>query len=235
MGAYLTLLVSKDVSQEEWDPIFKESVKMLDTFPLAMEKTKVIKGYPFNCLVKAEYKEGSDHWETCGNYDYMDSAETQYFPRYVKCYDGVAPDVKDPLIKRYDYRIDNSFYVFGNKIQMCSYGLYLLAIAMMVEHRLPSRTYTYGDIYNPQIERAVEVANSVLDYNISLPDNFSVEKLFKRINDFPIPENDKLKLLNSEARFLLTEEEWRFIEKNFSKEVIDSVYKTKPDFASMEQ
>ncbi len=53
MGAYLTLLVSKDVSQEEWDPIFKESVKMLDTFPLAMEKTKVIKGYPFNCLVKA--------------------------------------------------------------------------------------------------------------------------------------------------------------------------------------
>ena len=73
------------------------------------------------------------------------------------------------------------------------------------------------------------------NYNISLPDTFSLEKLFKRINDFPIPENDKLKLLNSEARFLWTEEEWRFIEKNFSKEAIDSVYKTKPDFASMEQ
>ena len=107
--------------------------------------------------------------------------------------------------------------------------------SISISHSNDGRAYTYGDIYNPQIERAVEVANSVLDYNISLPDNFSEEKLFKRINDFPIPENDKLKLLNSEARFLWTEEEWRFIEKNFSKEAIDSVYKTKPDFASMEQ
>ena len=47
MGAYLTLLVSKDVSQEEWDPIFKESVKMLDAFPLAMEKDKSNKGISF--------------------------------------------------------------------------------------------------------------------------------------------------------------------------------------------
>ena len=110
MGAYLTLLVSKDVSQEEWDPIFKESVKMLNAFPLAMEKTKVIRGYPFNCLVKAKYREGSDYWETCGNYDQMDSAETQYFPRYVKGYDGVVPDVIDPLFKRYNYPEYLEFY-----------------------------------------------------------------------------------------------------------------------------
>ena len=221
MGAYLTLLVSKDVSQEEWDPIFKESFKMLDAFPLAMEKTKVIRGYPFNCLVKAKYREGSDYWETCGNYDQMDSAETQYFPRNVKGYDGVVPDVIDPLFKRYNYKIDNSFYVFGNKIQMCSYGLYLLAIAMMVEHKLPGRAYTYGDIYIPQIERAVEVANRVLDYHISLPDTFSVQKLFTRINAFPISEIEKLTLIKSEARFLWTDEVWNFIEKNFSKKAIE--------------
>ncbi|KLU59409.1 hypothetical protein CEB3_c43950 [Peptococcaceae bacterium CEB3] len=74
--------------------------------------------------------------------------------------------------------------VFSNKTQGYPYHLYVLAIAMLVESRLPGAALVSGDINLKQAEDAREWANRYLSLPIDLPVRVDAERLWQRLREY---------------------------------------------------
>ena len=69
---------------------------------------------------------------------------------------------------------------------------YLLAIACLIEARLGTKAFTYGDITRGQCKKAVEIANEYLESPIEMPDRCDVKRFLKRVSQLPLSENEQL-------------------------------------------
>lgn len=153
-------------------------------------------------------------WNCIGDYDSMCCAENYFLPRELKRYYGDDDDnktkrshiSKDPLSfivrdKNDDaYDDDNDYYshgdsfynLWGGKTQGELYHIYLLAIGCMIESRLGSKAYVYGDITRGQCVNAVEQANKFLKNKIDVPDSCDAKRFIRRIRTLGLSEKDEI-------------------------------------------
>lgn len=213
MGISIHMGISKSVTREEWGDVYKETLQLVKAFPLAEQREASVRGIPTRCLVRTEEREYTygwlqekvdTGWFANGDYEYLSTAERYSLSRELVAeeqYDEGAPDAMLASVPDYvsgysweDERFNQNYSLWGAKTQGEPYHMYLLAIACLIESRLGRKAYVYGDITKGQCERAVRIANEHLDQAIHTPDRCDTERLFARIDDFPLTETEKLQL-----------------------------------------
>ncbi len=245
MGIFINLSISKSVTQKEWEGVYEETLRLVKNFPLAESRMTRIHGIDVYCLVltreRQETYEWNDKktrtgWHTNGDYTYMATAEDYYLPRELvneKLFDENAGDAilgAFPAYLPYNWKDDRFSHVYekwGNKTQGEPYHMYLLAVAALIEARLGSKAFTYGDITRGQFKKAVDIANQYLENPIEMPDRCYMDRLLKRVKQLPFTEREQLAAFES---FYLGTQDAEFgacIRQNFGEAAIDAYWKDK--------
>ena len=71
--------------------------------------------------------------------------------------------------------------VFDGKIQSCRYGDAVIAVAMLVESRLPGKAFVFGDIEKADIAEAIRWTADFLDKPLTVPVCHDIENLYRRL------------------------------------------------------
>ena len=228
--------ISKTVTEEEWDPVFEESLRMLEAFPLADYDVIDIDGYYFGCLSKSKFNPIEQGWGACGSLYDSGVGPRQFFPKYLGTFEerykhrNLIKGVTDPIDELNGIYLTDYYHIYGGEGSTCSYVPYLIAIALMVENRLPRRACIAGNVSDSQFIEAVDLANSVLDKPISLPDYFYRDRLFERLDALPSFEVGKLELFYNVSRFPCDKETWDFILSHYSLRSIADLCFSDPNF-----
>lgn len=212
MGICIHLDISRSVTKKEWEEVYNETLTLVETLPLAERRTVDIHGVDTMCLVHTEERSfpsawGSDDgrigWDADGDMVTMHTAEEYFLPRDLIDGEEIDENAGDailgvcPSCLDYDWndqRFKHTYSIWGNKTQGEPYHLYLLAIACLIEARLGTKAFIYGDITRGQCKMAVEIANQFLDNKIDMPDRCCADRLMKRINALEFSEAEKIEL-----------------------------------------
>jgi hypothetical protein len=105
--------------------------------------------------------------------------------------------------------------VFSSKTQGYKYHLYILAIAMLIESRLPNKALVSGDIDYEQCVKAKKWADQFLSSPIEIPVRVDVDKLVSRTAHFK-NEIEQVQFIN---KWLIADQEEKFkiIYSSFSR------------------
>lgn len=229
MGIFISLYVAHNVTQEEWEPVYEESLKLAKQFCLIDFENTELFGEELFCgiPVKERGEDGKRYWQTIGDFFSMGYAEDQSIPRQLSRCVSDPTEVKtyDPLLavvpsctRLYwkEDRCKNSFIFWGNKTQGEVYHMYLLAIGCMIESRLGGKACVAGDITIGQCRKAVELANQNLSEPIGMPVRCELEPLYRRVRNLPIKEEELLEVFQGLYLGALDREYGDFVRTYFS-------------------
>lgn len=226
MGIFIRLSISKSVTKEEWKKVYEETLQLIKNFPFAERRKIKIHDIDTICLIRTEEQEDRDEWNpnktkigwnTIGDYDNMHVAENYYLPRDIVEDNKVEPDAGDAMLQAIsvyinfdleDERFHHTYNIWGNKTQGEPYHIYLLAVAALIEARLGTKAFTYGDITRGQFKKAVEIANKYLNEPIDIPDRCDMERLLMRIKKLPLSPVDQLTVFET---FFLVHRMWGLV------------------------
>lgn len=245
MGIFIRLSISKSVTKEEWKKVYEETLQLIKNFPFAERRKIKIHDIDTICLIRTEEQEDRDEWNpnktkigwnTIGDYDNMHVAENYYLPRDIVEDNKAEPDAGDAMLQAIsvyinfdleDERFHHTYNIWGNKTQGEPYHIYLLAVAALIEARLGTKAFTYGDITRGQFKKAVEIANKYLNEPIDIPDRCDIERLLMRIKKLPLSPVDQLTVF--ETFFLGTQDVGvgAYVRQMFDDDVIDEYWKHK--------
>lgn len=245
MGIFINLLVSRSVTKEEWEKVYEETLHLVNKFPFADQKKIKIHGIDTICLVQTkEYEktygwhneETRVGWETVGDYITMKTAENYNLPRDLVGGNEVKHDARDAMFgafpaylpyDREEERFEHTYHLWGAKTQGEPYHMYLLAVACLIEARLGTRAFIYGDITRGQCRKAVEIVNQHLEHPIEMPDRCYMDRLLKRVSKMPLSEKEKLEVFET---FYLGTKDAQFgdyMRHYFSEELIEDFWRNK--------
>ena len=234
MGIYINLDISYSVTKEEWEKVYEETLKLVNAFPLAERRVIKVKGIETICIIPTKEREKTygyndenveKGWFACGDYETMQTAEEYALYRDLhnrKKYNSKAGDAMWgalPSYLNYDYndaRCNQVYDIWGPKTQGELYHMYLLAIACLIEARLGTKAFVYGDVTRGQCKRAVAFANEHLSEPIDVPDRCDMERFYARISKMRLSEKEQLEVFV--ALFLGVKDEMfgKFIREKFS-------------------
>ena len=210
MGIFINLLISKSVTKEEWEAVYEETLELIKHLPFAEVRTVKIHDIGTTCLVKTEERTETKNawgkeeiqvgWMTNGDLYSLQTAESYYLPRDIIAGD-VEPDAGDAMLgalpaymhyKWEDHRFRHVYEKWGMKTQGEPYHIGLLAVAALIEARLGTKAFTYGDITRGQFRRAVEIVNEYVESPIEMPDRCNMDSLAKRVRNLPLTQMEQL-------------------------------------------
>ena len=120
MGVYIYMGISKATTQEQWEPVYEETLRLAEAFQLAETANKQIGDVEVHCLVRTCEREVSSPWSlrsdealdssdspeerksrlgwvACGDYETMSTAEPfclrRMFFQYNQRLKGKSPDL----------------------------------------------------------------------------------------------------------------------------------------------
>ncbi|MCI7067108.1 MAG: hypothetical protein MR953_05780 [Butyrivibrio crossotus] len=245
MGIFINLSISKSVTKEEWEKVYEETLQLIKHLPFAERRKIKIHDIDTICLVRTEEQENKSiwnpdktkvGWNTIGDYDTMHIAENYYLPRDLVEDNEVELDAGDAMLGvlpsyiNYDpgeERFSHVYDIWGNKTQGEPYHIYLLAVAALIEARLGTKAFTYGDITRGQFKKAVEIANTYLYEPIDIPDRCDMERLLKRTTKLPLSPMEQLSVF--EHFYLGTQdaEFGTYMRQMFPDDIIEEYWKSK--------
>ncbi len=116
MGIFIHLFVSHSVTEDEWSSVYKESLTLIRSFPLAERREVIIRGIKTMCLIPTEERQETNVWYkdkvrtgwfADGDYETLCTAEEFFLPRDLvtgETYDPAAPDAMFSMLPAYlDY------------------------------------------------------------------------------------------------------------------------------------
>lgn len=243
MGIFIYLDISKSVTKKEWEDVYNETLKLVEKLPLAEKRKVEIHGVDTMCLVHTEertFLSGWEHnerkigWAADGDMETLSTAEEYFLPRDLVDDESIDKNAGDAILGAcpsyldYDWddqRFKHTYSIWGSKTQGEPYHLWLLAIACLIEARLGTKAFIYGDITRGQCKKAVEIANEFLENKIDVPDRCYLDRLMKRINVLEFSEVEKIDLFEC---FYLGTQDASFGETlihNFSKKSLNDYWK----------
>lgn len=236
MGIFIDLYVAGEVTDEEWAPVYEESLRLAEAFHLMDSGVLEVYGQKLVCGVPTGSRNRDKGWCAIGDSVTMGRAEEQTLParlssrrkNIVIVQSGSARTaVSDPLLAAAsgrtmlewrDKRCGGSRHFWGNKTQGEAYHMYLLAIGCMIEDRLDGRACVDGDITLGQCRRAVRMATRYLDRPVRLPARCVPERLYRRIRALPLKKQEVLNVFHNLYLGIPDEEYGKFVREHFSKE-----------------
>lgn len=245
MGIYINLDISHSVTQEEWEKVYEETLVLVNAFPLAERRKIICNGIETICLVPTREREkryGYNEenarigWFACGDYDVMGTAEEYALYRDLydkKKYNPKAGDAMWGALPAYldydhgDLRCNNVHEIWGPKTQGELYHTYLLAIACLIEARLGTKAFIYGDVTRGQCKRAVALANEHLAEPIDVPDRCDMERFYARVSKMRLSEKEQLAVFIALYLGVKDESFGKFIREKFSEFACEAYWREK--------
>lgn len=217
MGTYINLsILPSSISNLEWEQVYNESLKLVNAFPFADVVKRKYFGYDLPVYAKALEKiEPERHWVIRGDLQSKRFAETFTLYRDISHYQSTKLESiqKDILFEEDRLQID----VFNSKTQGYEYHLYILAIAMLIESRLPNKSMVSGNIDYDQCVKAKQWADQFLSSPIEIPVRVDVDRLLSR-NSHLNNEMEQVQFVN---KLLIADQEEKFnvIYRRFSRKI----------------
>lgn len=217
MGTYINLsIVPRRISNFEWEQVYDESLKLVNAFPFADVEKREYFGYELLVYAKAVEKTDPErHWAIRGDLQSKRFAETFTLYRDISHYQSakLRSSQKNILFEEDRLQID----VFNSKTQGYEYHLYILAIAMLIESRLPKKSLVSGNIDYDQCVKAKQWANQFLSSPIEIPVRVDVDRLLSR-NSYV---NNEMKQVQFIKKWLIADQEEKFklIFRHFSRKI----------------
>ncbi len=239
MGIFINLEISKSVTRKEWEDVYNETLLLVEKFPLAEWTVADIHGVGTYCFTKTEehvfpsIRGNRIGWSTNADLETLNDAEEYFLPKDLveeKEIDENAGDAILGACPAYltsyidDDRFDHTYHKWGCKTQGRPYHIYLLAIACLIEARLGTKAFTYGDITRGQCRKAVDIANEYLEHKIDMPDRCYADRLMQRISKLDF--SDKEKIAFFETFYLGTKDAavGKAMRETFSKESLNDYW-----------
>lgn len=233
MGIFIRLHVAHNVSQEEWEPVYEESLALAEKFKLIDFDVAVKFGEElfYGIPVKERELDGEHFWQSIGDSETMGCAEEQRLLRKLpqsrvrktiyKSYDPLMSVARSCTMLHWeDERCQNSYEFWGNKTQGELYHLFLLAIGCMIESRLAGKACVSGDITLGQCQKAVALANKMLKEQIGTPVRCDLETLYQRICTLPLEKEEQLNVFQGLYMGVLDKNYGEFVKAHFHKHEI---------------
>lgn len=165
MGVYINLDVKfNKVSEELWRDTFNEVVSFIDKTPLGdIVPYNHDKGKSF-IYNKSEVLKSN----TTGYRSISMSADLN---RMTHCEVFKLHDTKDAYT--YDKEdVETETTIWREKTQRFAYHKYILAIGMLIEHRLPGAAYVSGDINEEEIKEAKKLLKEIHNIDVNNPERY---------------------------------------------------------------
>ena len=232
MGIYVHLNVADTTTQAEWEPAYKESLRLIARFPIMDICRKTVHGAELFYAVHAKehLENGKQVWCACGDLETMQTAEENRLWRVLPKPEQEPPvdvlfscfwDMKlDGIPDRYIY--NRHWRYWNGKTQGQPVHMYLLAVACLLEDLLPGKVLCAGDITVGQCRRAVRMASEALGREIRMPVRCDPERLYARVRAMPLAACDVVRCF---CRLYLGSEDeafGQFLRDHFSREELHS-------------
>lgn len=244
MGGYIRLeILPLEMEPVEWERVYEESLLLVGAYPfldlLVDEETyQVLWSYVDRSRERPLKQAGNGlGWHVFGDEVSLQTGESFELVRNLEVYrsrlprrgrgsgtDVLAGLLEEEWLEPAAADTVGGVAVFDARTQGHPYHLYVLAIACLIECRLPGKAVVTGDVTWEQMRSAVGWANAILPQPIAASDRCDGSRLLKRIR--PLVRNEltaleawmKLSLMESE------EERGAFMGRQFSASVIRSYY-----------
>jgi hypothetical protein len=201
MGTFLYLYISKSVTREEWEPVYKETLKLVKAFKLAEYRVVNVMGVDNVCFVPTEEREIKSNdgtsfvgWEACGDYETGETGDIFGLSRDMIKNGKIIPDAGGVFNAHHIYEEGNEtpvYRLWGLNSVNAPYTTALVAIASLIEDRLGEKAFFKAVLDFVNVEDAVNLANKYLDTPISLPTVCNLERFIWRVSWRDIPDEDK--------------------------------------------
>lgn len=197
MGVYIGLdIVPNEINQEDWQEVFEETLLLIQAYPFATYNVDNLDGFKRLVLDRTEeqsvdkYGLKEKYWKIIGDLESKETGESFTLFSSIAKYSEVKEErLKEDILLGFLNKDDwGAREVFYSKTQGKNYHNFILAIAALIENRLPMFACCYGDISIGQAQKAVDWANSLLDRPIDLPVRVNPPKLLKRLEVIEIEE-----------------------------------------------
>ncbi|KUP09891.1 hypothetical protein Q73_01295 [Bacillus coahuilensis m2-6] len=206
MGTYINLsIIPNSISILDWDQVYDESLKLVNAFPFADVVEREFFGYELPIYVKAFEKIGQErHWVIRGDLQSKRFAENFTLYRDISHYQSakLESNQKDILFEEDRLQTD----VFNSKTQGYEYHLFILAIAMLIESRLPNKSLVSGNIDYNQCVKAKQWADQYLSSPIEIPVRVDVDKLLSRTTHL----NNEMEQVQFINKWMIADQEEKF-------------------------
>lgn len=196
MGLFVYCGVNfKGIKKTQWNDVYEESLQIIENFPAFLIDVKTEeffdeKRYSYTTKIINNKGENDEHWRTIGDLLSRKRAEDFSLYRHLDYYlksenEETQLDVdvlyaNDELI--YYSNSGNSTTVFRNKTQGYPYHIAIMAVALLIENRLPNQAYIHGDITQGIAELVVKWLNSFLEKPVIMPICMEGDRLWKRLS-----------------------------------------------------
>lgn len=239
MGIYIHMRLAGNITREEWNPVYKESLKMAAEFGFYDFGTRNIHGHDVKCLFDSEEysRKGFFHgdvltgWRVVGSRPENLEGEDQFTPRDIDLIENTPEDM-DVLATYTSEFSDISDYeglfngIWGNKTQGEPYHMGLLAIGCMMEDALGNKAVVEGDITYGQCVTAAKMASEALGRKIKLPVCCRLNDLCERVNNLnSLNSKEKIKFILNKYMGDTDLETGACIRSYFSAEAIEEYWK----------
>lgn len=212
MGIFLYLKISKSVTETEWATVYQETLELAKKLDLADLQTLETHGVKVRCLTKVDERdegELSGHWigwGADGDYSHMGVSEFFGIPKYLRNVHKPEMDAGDALLGALEFRhektadrelFQHTYGMWGRKTGHELYHTRLLAIAALIESRLGSKAFTYGDIEPEEFDTAVYLANLFVKEQVKLPSSCVLDLFYQRIVNLPVSIEEQVYVLDT--------------------------------------
>ena len=247
MGIHITLDIKfNKVSNKLWTETFNEVISFINKTPLGYRKPFNHNNKQFIIYNKPEIlkdNKGYEYIELSADLNRLTHCES------FKLYSSKDAYNSNNIDPDYEYSVWNS------KTQKFSYHKYILAIGMLIEHKLKGVAYVSGDITEEEISLAKSILKDTLNINVDTPARFEtndylaqmlalMSMLGARVGDYIAEKDDCIDFANhivnniidgnrtdlntfsnDELREIILDESNNY-SFTWSKEILDSILNT---------
>ena len=179
--------ISRTIAQEEWEKVYEEALSLASDLDLCSVEDVDFHGFTAKCFarpkeIKENYCGPVQYWNADGLYsERVGVAPVKFFR---KLSDDECGQSKGSAFLGYAYDDGSlSFTILGDHLEVPHYISSILALAFLIEARLPDKAFVYGDFDYPLAVEAVEKINKHLKDKIGLPIICRPEALMALINE----------------------------------------------------
>lgn len=196
--ACCSISISKTITQKEWEKVYEEMLSLAKVLDLCTVKDFNYHGvtgkwFERSKEIKDNHSCSHYYWKPEGLYSERVAVATLKINRYLN--EDDCGQSEGSAFLGYAYSDENlSSIMLGEEIEVPNYITSILALAFLVEARLPDKAFVYGDFDYKLALEAVEKINKHLKKAIGLPVVCRSEALMTLVKETNFSEEEKLKL-----------------------------------------
>ena len=230
--ANCSVSISKTITKKEWKKVYREIRPLTKKLDFAYLGRFNFEGVEGQCILRAA--EGFREWLgmiyddlTVLKIEGLYSQRLLVGPVYINknLLDNWCEQKEGDAFLGYAHSDDSlSIIMLGDELQNTTYIINVLAIAFLIEARLPEKAFVYGPFPYDYAVEAVNKINKYLKEPIGLPVVSRAKDLMNLTQKTNFSDKEKCEFFYKTYMGKYDEECWKILHENFSNEIISEFY-----------